>query len=79
MNVTIRYFALFREQAGREEEILTIEPCRVGELYEQLRTSRGLSLDSDRVRFARNDQYCGHECMLTDGDRVVFIPPLSGG
>jgi molybdopterin synthase sulfur carrier subunit len=31
------------------------------------------------VRVAVNEEFCGNDTVLSDGDVVAFIPPVSGG
>jgi molybdopterin synthase catalytic subunit len=79
--VTLRYFAIYREALGRREERRTVpEGATVAALHDEI------AADTPRLaplraitRFIVNEEYVGAETVLTEGDEVVFIPPVSGG
>jgi molybdopterin-guanine dinucleotide biosynthesis protein A len=75
----VRYFALLREQAGRSSEALESAARTPEELYEELRTRHGLQLSPEHLRVAVNDEFGDWRQPLSDGDTVVFLPPVAGG
>jgi molybdopterin-guanine dinucleotide biosynthesis protein A len=75
----VRYFAVLREQAGRSSEELETQATTPGELYEELRRRRGLTLAPEFLRVAVNDEFGDWRSLLADGDTVVFLPPVAGG
>lgn len=75
MDVT--YFALFRERAGKDRERLSTSVGTVGALYEEL--SPRLGLDAKMVRAAVNGEFVENDHVLSEGDEVVFVPPVAGG
>ena len=75
----VRYFAVLREQAGRSSEELETLAATPGELYEELRRRRGLTLAPEFLRVAVNDEFGDWRSLLADGDTVVFLPPVAGG
>lgn len=75
----VRYFAVLREQAGRSTEELETQAATPGELYEELRRKRGLSVAPEFLRVAVNDEFGDWRSLLADGDTVVFLPPVAGG
>jgi molybdenum cofactor guanylyltransferase len=77
--VTVRYFALLREQAGRSSEALQTAARTPQELYEQLQRERGLQLAPQFLRVAVNDEFGDWQQPLADGDTVAFLPPVAGG
>lgn len=80
MKISIRYFAMLREQAARESEHREIaDQLQAGQLYSLLRTQYGFQLSQDIVKVAINDEFCDWWQILRDGDTVVFIPPVAGG
>jgi sulfur-carrier protein len=84
MNISIRYFALFREQSGREAEVRTFrsgggDSVTTGLVYADAADRHGFSLDRSVLRPAVNGRYVRWDTSLSDGDEVVFIPPVSGG
>lgn len=79
MNITIRYFALFRDHTGESSEQLTFYGKTVLELYEQMDMKYSFPIGQEEVRFAVNDKYVSPSTTLSDGDSVVFISPIAGG
>jgi len=77
--VSVRYFALLREQAGRGSEALATAARTPQELYEQLQRDRGLQLAPRFLRVAINDEFGDWQQPLADGDTVAFLPPVAGG
>lgn len=77
--LTVQYYALLREQAGRREESLTTSARTPRELYRELAQRYPFSLDPTVLRVAINGEFGDWTAPLTDGDSVVFIPPVAGG
>lgn len=78
MRVRVDYFAMLRECAGREHEILETRAATPQELYGELAPRRGLPARTG-LKVAVNDEFRTWDCRLAEGDRVVFIPPVAGG
>lgn len=79
ITVTVRYFAILREQRGLDQEILRTPAATPTALYEQLRAAHSFSLPADRVRAAVNGEFVAADFPLPDGCELVFIPPVAGG
>lgn len=79
ITLSIRYFALLREQRGLNEEKLTTSATSATALYEELRARHGFTLPADRVRAAVDGEFVPGSTPLRDGQTVVFIPPVAGG
>ena len=77
--LNVRYFAMLREQAGRNSEDLRTQAATALELYEELRQRYGLTLAPEMLRVAINDEFGDWRVALADGDRVAFLPPVAGG
>jgi molybdopterin converting factor subunit 1 len=77
--VSIRYFAVLREQRGLGEERLDTEAATAAELYGELRGRFGFTLSIDRLRVAINDSFEPWDAAVKDADSVAFIPPVAGG
>jgi molybdopterin converting factor subunit 1 len=81
MRVHVRYFAALRERVGKDSEEVTLpagatvsQACAaLIERYPQLAPT----LKSCAA--AVNRAYASAETALTEGDELVFIPPLGGG
>jgi molybdopterin converting factor subunit 1 len=77
--VTVQYFALLREQAGRGTESLVTAARTPRELYAELARRYPFSLDPAVLRVAINSEFGDWSAPLADGDAIVFIPPVAGG
>ncbi len=77
--IKIRYYAVFREMRGLQEETLETEASTAGELYDRLREEHHFTLPRKAVRVAINDAFVGWDDPLHAGDELVFIPPVAGG
>jgi molybdopterin converting factor subunit 1 len=77
--VTARYFAAFRERAGRDAESLATEARTAAELYGELADRHGFADSMARCKVAINDRLADWNTGLTDGDEVLFFPPVAGG
>ena len=77
--VHVQYFAILREQAGRSEEQLSTAAATPAALYEELRARYGLTLARAQLRVAIDGEFADWNAPLSDGARVVFIPPVAGG
>lgn len=79
LTVGIQYFAALREQAGKAGETVDGPFRTAGELYDHLRRRYDFSLRADQIKVAVNREYQDLDRVLSAGDEVVFIPPVSGG
>jgi molybdopterin-guanine dinucleotide biosynthesis protein A/molybdopterin converting factor small subunit len=77
--LTVQYYALLREQAGRREEALVSGARTPRELYAELARRYPFSLGPEVLRVAINAEFGDWSTPLADGDAVVFIPPVAGG
>ncbi len=76
MHVTIRLFAGLRERAGTGEVGLELDDgARVADALAEL---SGLT-DGVSVVMAVNREYADATCVLSAGDELALIPPVSGG
>lgn len=86
--ITVRYFARFRERLGLADEVIalteelqSLKPLRVllaarGEIWNEL-----LGPDATRLMVAVNQELFdpGQDVFLQAGDEVAFFPPVTGG
>jgi molybdopterin-guanine dinucleotide biosynthesis protein A len=77
--VTVEYFAVFRAQAKRASEEIALDGASLTEVYDRMRARHGFVLERDSIHVAINDVYASWDAVLQPGDRLVFIPPVSGG
>lgn len=78
-SISIEYFALLREEAKKDQEDLKTECRTFGDLYQVLKERYDFSLSKDMVQVAINDEFSALTEQISDGDKVVFIPPVAGG
>ena len=79
MRVNLRYYALLREQAGRQSETIDTAAATPAALYAELAARHGFRLPASQLRVAVNAAFCDWHRPLEDGDEIVFIPPVAGG
>ncbi len=84
MNITICYFARFREKLGIQQEIYTLpKNVKINELKNIL-AKRGeiwkeLFECNQGMLVALNQEMATLDSMVHDGDEVAFFPPVTGG
>ena len=78
-HITVQYYALLREQAGRRDEALVTRARTAAELYAELAQRYPFSLAPAALRVAINTEFREWTAPLANGDAVVFIPPVAGG
>jgi molybdopterin synthase sulfur carrier subunit len=83
VTIHVRLFAAIRESLGREQVELNLAEGATPEdaWRELLRLDPSGALAARRVTLAAavNRKYAKFDATLSDGDEVVFIPPVSGG
>ena len=79
IEVTARYFAAFRERAGRDAEPLSTAARTAAELYAELAGRHGFADSMARCKVAINDELAEWSSTLSAGDEVLFFPPVAGG
>ena len=77
--ITLRYFAILREQRGVAEEIVSTKAVNLHDLYRELAVAHHFSLPVDRVVAAVGDDFAPLDQPLKNGDVITFIPPVAGG
>ena len=77
--INVQYFALLRDEAGRETESFATAGLTYRNLYEELRGIRSFTLPPEMIQVAVNDEFVRMDEVIADGARVVFIPPVAGG
>lgn len=77
--ITVRYFAMFREQAGVDEETLTMDADTAADVFENTKSRHGSSEPSGHCKVAINDEMADWASPVEDGDTVLLFPPVAGG
>ncbi len=81
LNVTVRYFAVAREWAGRSDEDCSLaDGSTTDAIWDHLfRLEPRFGSWRGRLRLAVNDEFVVGPVVLRSGDEVSVIPPVSGG
>lgn len=83
VSVTVLFFAGARELAGIERATLTLTATTTPEqlLSQVVRSFGELEKIRGSVIVSLNQEYCapGQDLVLSTGDEVAIIPPISGG
>lgn len=78
-SITVRYFAIFREHAGIDEETVSLDVQTAGEVFEQLKDRHGSPEPKGHCKVAINDEMADWATAINDGDTVLLFPPVAGG
>jgi MoaE-MoaD fusion protein len=82
MEVTVLLFAILRERAGRDAIQLSLpEGATAAEALEALESEGELGTLVERlpIRIAVNRDYADATTVLSPGDELALVPPVSGG
>ena len=81
MELSVRFFALYRERAGCSVTQVAVPPgATVSDLVDEVRERFPRLAPPDvQIVVAVNEEYAGPDAPLTDGDEICLIPPVSGG
>ena len=79
--ISMLYFAGLRDLLGIESETLqTPQGSNIAALQAiLLKAHPTLEGHLESVRFARNEEFATNEYVLSQGDTVALIPPVTGG
>ncbi len=78
-SITVRYFAMFRENAGVGEEQLSLDVATAADVFEATRHPHGSSEPQGHCKVAINDRMADWGSSVDDGDTVLLFPPVAGG
>ena len=74
------YFGVSRDQAGKDEELMSLEEgIRVSDIRRELKKKYPSLEDIQNFALAVNEAYAEDDVRLRNGDTVAVIPPVSGG
>jgi MoaD family protein len=79
MKLTVKYFALFRDQVGAASETMEWEGGSADALFKHLTGKHSLLMPEAAALVAINDEMVDWETSLQEGDEVLFFPPVAGG
>jgi sulfur-carrier protein len=75
----VEYVAMMREAAGCREERVETEAENALTLYDELTRRHKWTVGHASLRVAINDTIVEWSALVRDGDRILFLPPSSGG
>jgi molybdopterin-guanine dinucleotide biosynthesis protein A len=79
IQISIHYFAGLRDATKKDLETITIRKGATAEsVYQHLITMYNLP-DINQLKVAINDSFASQHTEIMDGDKLVFIPPVTGG
>lgn len=78
-NFVVEYYALLREERGVTQESVDSTAATPAALYDELRGKYRFTLGRDALKVVVNEDFVEWDTPLSDGDTVVFIPPVAGG
>lgn len=79
MRLTVRYFAAFRELTGTDREDVDTDAASPSELFSECAARHGGLQKFTSSMVAVNDEMASWDSALSDGDEVLFFPPVAGG
>ena len=77
--ITVKYFAMFRENAGVSEEALELDVATAKDVFDRTRDRHGSSEPLGHCKVAINDSMADWDSAVNDGDTVLLFPPVAGG
>ena len=78
-SITVKYFAMFRENAGTGSETLQLEAETAADVYQATSARHGSSEPLAHCKVAINDEMADWSDAVNDGDTVLLFPPVAGG
>ena len=69
-SITVRYFAMFREHAGLDEETLSLDVDTAADVFAATRDRHGSTEPNGHCKVAINDVMASWDTAVSDGDTV---------
>lgn len=79
MKVQVRYFAAFREATGIESEAIETMAASPSELFRECAGRHPGLQDHSSSLVAINDEMTSWSDPISEGDEILFFPPVAGG
>ena len=79
ISITVRWFAAYRELTGTESEFIETDAETPAALFDAMKARHERLGGRTAALTAINDEMADWSAPLTDGDVVLFFPPVSGG
>jgi molybdopterin synthase sulfur carrier subunit len=74
----VEYWGILADQRGSKQETVSSAAATVEQLFGELFVSQDRSWQRV-VKAVINDEFVPWDERLTDGARIAFLPPMSGG
>jgi len=79
IKIQVTYFAILRELTGLDKETFSMKQGNnPGDVLTSINEQHGIDLGIN-FKIAVNDEFSDWDIELNEGDRLVFIPPVTGG
>ena len=79
LQIQVVYFAKLRELTGIDQEAFSMmKGSNPIDVLESINERHQIDIGSN-FKIAVNDEFSDWDIKLNDGDRLVFIPPVTGG
>jgi len=79
IKIQVIYFAKLRELTGLDEETFSMKQGnKPNDVLASINKRHEIDVEIN-FKIAVNDEFSDWEIELNDGDRLVFIPPVTGG
>tara|TARA_Y100000996_G_scaffold97775_1_gene70195 strand:- start:690 stop:941 length:252 start_codon:yes stop_codon:yes gene_type:complete len=79
IKIQVIYFAILRELTGLDKETFSIKQGnKPGDVLTSINERHEIDLGIN-FKIAVNDEFSDWDVELNEGDRLVFIPPVTGG
>ena len=81
LKVRVLFFASYREQAGTGVEMIQLpQESDLGNLIRVVcERHTNIKCPPENIVVAVNEEFRDHSTIITEGDTVALIPPVSGG
>ena len=79
MKIKVLYFAQLADLAKKAEEIKYVYDSSISSLYTELKSTYNFPQEFTQLQVAVNHKLSAHDKILSDGDTVAFLPPMTGG
>ena len=79
IKIQVIYFAILRELTGLDKETFSMKQGNnPGDVITSINERHEINLGIN-FKIAVNDEFSDWDIELNEGDRLVFIPPVTGG
>jgi len=76
--LTVEYWGVLADRRGTKQELIATQSADVKQLFDELFIGQDDALITV-IKPVINDEFVPWHQALAEGDRVAFLPPMSGG